>query len=93
MDNPPRNIRNIVKRIRDIMTKLHSCVLEHCYREVNSLAYVIPDISTNIRMKGINVADLPNVCNNVIENDKRGKLYKLCNAFELKNIKRYGSSI
>lgn len=73
---PPWNARSKVKRIKETMVLLKSCVVEHCYRETNALAEVIADMDACVRLEELDATQLSYACNSIIIDDKNGKLYE-----------------
>lgn len=59
-----------------MMEAIQACTLEHCYRETNKLVDELANMVTNERIVELDVGNLSIVCNEIIENDKRGKMYE-----------------
>lgn len=76
MARPPWQLRGRVRRINIMMESLQECILEHCYRELNSLADELASYDTGARLVELNVNELSTKCNVIIESDMRGLLYE-----------------
>lgn len=67
MDVPPWNVRNRIRAVKEAIGRLRSCILDHCYRESNSLADELANVVTNDRVAELDVTVLSDKCNEIVE--------------------------
>lgn len=75
MQEPPWIVRQRVKKMKELMEKMNTCIVEHCHREVNMHADELASLRVDEREVELDVNDLSNKCNGIILDDRSGKMY------------------
>lgn len=76
MEDPPWNVRHRVHRIKQDMEEMRMCLVEHYYREANSLADELASMEARERFEEIDINSMSVKCNEIISREKCDHMYE-----------------